>query len=76
MVQTIADMKVYWRGALYVLCKIDFILRISMSNAKYRLVPMPSDTEFKRYGCLSLGRSEKGYIVHLSMIGEDFEFFT
>ena len=31
-----------------------------MSNAKYRLVPMPSDTEFKRYGCLSLGRSEKG----------------
>jgi len=60
MVQTIADMKVYWRGALYVLCKIDFILRISMSNAKYRLVPMPSDTEFKRYGCLSLGRSEKG----------------
>ena len=33
---------------------------MSISNAKYRLVPMPSDTEFKRYGCLSLGRSEKG----------------
>ena len=27
MVQTIPDMKVYWRGALYVACKIGFVLR-------------------------------------------------
>lgn len=31
-----------------------------MANAKYRLLPMPSDVEDRHHGCLSLGKSEKG----------------
>nr|CAB3495853.1 unnamed protein product [Digitaria exilis] len=54
----ITDIKVYWREALYVLCENGFILRMSMKNAKYRVLPMPSDVEYRN--CLSLGKSEKG----------------
>ncbi|CAN6294996.1 unnamed protein product [Urochloa humidicola] len=50
----------YWREDLYVLCRIGSVLRISMSNAKYRMVPKPSEAEYEHHGCLSLGRSEKG----------------
>ncbi|CAL4939562.1 unnamed protein product [Urochloa decumbens] len=52
--------KLYWREELYVLCEIGSVLRISMSNAKYRMVPKPSDAECEHHGCLCLGRSEKG----------------
>ncbi|KAG2540564.1 hypothetical protein PVAP13_9NG561900 [Panicum virgatum] len=55
----VIDSKIYWLGALYVLCS-GFVLRISISSAKYRWVPRPSRVEFRQYGCLSLGRSEKG----------------
>ncbi|CAL4939560.1 unnamed protein product [Urochloa decumbens] len=44
-VRAITDMKAYWREALYVLCKNGFVLRISISDAKYRLIPTPSDVE-------------------------------
>jgi hypothetical protein len=67
VVQTIAvaenrNSKVYWRGALYLLCEDDgFVLRVSISDAKYRLIPVPADVGFSRsYGSLSLGISEKG----------------
>ncbi|CAL4914528.1 unnamed protein product [Urochloa decumbens] len=52
--------KLYWREELHVLCKIGSVLRISMSNAKYTMVPKPSEAECERHGFLSLGRSEKG----------------
>nr|CAB3495854.1 unnamed protein product [Digitaria exilis] len=35
---------------------------MSMANAKYRLLPMPSDVEDRHHGCLSLGKSEKGVL--------------
>jgi len=34
--------------------------RISISNANYRLIPMPAGVEFRSYLCHTLGRSEKG----------------
>ncbi|CAN6282851.1 unnamed protein product [Urochloa humidicola] len=60
----IAKHAVYWRGAFFVLCKNGFLMRISISNAEYRLVPMPADIELKdhngRIGSLYLGVSQKG----------------
>ncbi|CAN6282853.1 unnamed protein product [Urochloa humidicola] len=58
-VGAITDMKAYWREALYVLCNNGFVLRISMSDAKYRLISTPY-VESRHHGCISLGRSEKG----------------
>ncbi|KAL6637524.1 hypothetical protein ACP70R_025096 [Stipagrostis hirtigluma subsp. patula] len=67
---TVADMKqsrlwvhhhaVYWRGALYVHSNKDIIMRISMANEKYQIIPMPLDIEVKYNGRLHFGRSEKG----------------
>ncbi|KAL6593789.1 hypothetical protein ACP70R_048690 [Stipagrostis hirtigluma subsp. patula] len=69
---TIADMKertfwvqsghhaVYWRGALYVHCKNDIIIKIFMTNAKYKIIPMPADIEVEYNGNLHFGKSEKG----------------
>ena len=45
---------------LLLLLLLLLLLRISMSSAKYRWVPGPSRVEFRHYGYLSLGRSEKG----------------
>ncbi|RLN38937.1 hypothetical protein C2845_PM01G15880 [Panicum miliaceum] len=50
--------KIHWRGALYVLCGIGLVLRISMPNAKYRWVPRPPGVEVGQYGYL--GTSLKG----------------
>ncbi|TVU46933.1 hypothetical protein EJB05_06507, partial [Eragrostis curvula] len=53
---------VYWRGAVYLHCGNDYLIRISMSDAKYKLVPMPTDVEVGPYGygTFHLGRSKKG----------------
>uniref|UniRef100_K3Z0P0 F-box domain-containing protein n=2 Tax=Setaria italica TaxID=4555 RepID=K3Z0P0_SETIT len=57
---------VYWRGALYVQCQTDFIMRLSLSSEKYQLIQLP--VTFEPDGCsdeayarrLSIGKSEKG----------------
>ncbi|CAL4934859.1 unnamed protein product [Urochloa decumbens] len=57
---------VYWRGALYVQCQTDFIMRFSLSSGKYRIIRPP--VAFKPYDGLdesyarrlSIGKSEKG----------------
>ncbi|TVU16065.1 hypothetical protein EJB05_39613, partial [Eragrostis curvula] len=52
---------VYWRDALYVLCNEgEFIMRISLSNDKYRVIKMPSIIERRDYSDFYLGKSEKG----------------
>ncbi|CAN6289366.1 unnamed protein product [Urochloa humidicola] len=57
----LAKHAVYWRGALYVPCENGFFMRMSISNAEYRLVPMPADIELKDHnGRLHLGVSQKG----------------
>ncbi|XP_044964697.1 uncharacterized protein LOC123425094 [Hordeum vulgare subsp. vulgare] len=48
---------VYCRGALYVHCKADFVMRISLSNDKYQVIKPPELGECRK---LHLGRSEKG----------------
>ncbi|CAN6306540.1 unnamed protein product [Urochloa humidicola] len=68
-------MKAYWREALYVLCKNGFVLRISMSDAKYRLIPTPSYVESRHHGCLSLGRSEKGVYCAFEHVGHGLIIF-
>ncbi|KAL6648100.1 hypothetical protein ACP70R_012324 [Stipagrostis hirtigluma subsp. patula] len=51
---------VYWQGALFVHCREDIIMKISMANEKYKIIPMPLDIEVKYHGSLHFGRSEKG----------------
>ncbi|CAN6287447.1 unnamed protein product [Urochloa humidicola] len=78
---TVADMRidryvehryaVYWRGALYVQCQTDFIMRLSLSSGKYRVIQPP--VAFKPYDGIGepyagesyarrlyIGKSEKG----------------
>ncbi|KAF7006334.1 hypothetical protein CFC21_021383 [Triticum aestivum] len=69
---TIADMRghsdwyydkhyaVYCRGALYVHCETDFVMRISLSNDKYHVIKPPIHGELGECRKLHLGRSENG----------------
>lgn len=71
---TIADMRlaernvqryaVYWRGALYVHCQTEFVMRISLSNDKYQVIKPPIDFERSEPN-FHLGRSEKGVYCEL-----------
>ncbi|KAM3372532.1 hypothetical protein ACQJBY_019430 [Aegilops geniculata] len=51
---------VYCRGALYVHCKTDFVMRISLSNDKYQVIKPPIHGELGECRKLHLGRSENG----------------
>lgn len=52
---------VYWRGALYVHFQPYFVIRISLSNDKYRVIKTPAGIDqLEGYPTLHLGRSEKG----------------
>ncbi|CAL4943585.1 unnamed protein product [Urochloa decumbens] len=56
---------VYWRGALYVHCQTDFVMRISLSSDKYHvIVKPPLETCTNCY----LGKSAKG-VYCASIIG-------
>ncbi|BAF12770.1 uncharacterized protein [Oryza sativa Japonica Group] len=71
---TIADMRsdwasdqrngVYWRGALYVHCQTNFVIRISLNDDKYQVIKPPEYSG--RYLNFYLGRSEKGVYLALS----------
>ncbi|KAM0923854.1 hypothetical protein ACQ4PT_005261 [Festuca glaucescens] len=49
----------YWQGALYISCSNCFILRISLSDYKYRVISLPADVCALDRG-FYLGRSVKG----------------
>ncbi|GJN21628.1 hypothetical protein PR202_gb09122 [Eleusine coracana subsp. coracana] len=53
---------VYWQGVLYVHCKNNFVMRISLSDAKYQIIKPPEDTDSDLYtdSNLYLGRSQRG----------------
>ncbi|KAK3143910.1 hypothetical protein QOZ80_4AG0306520 [Eleusine coracana subsp. coracana] len=52
---------VYWRDAVYVQCNDgESIVRISLSNDKYRVIEMPSDVEWTDHSDFYLRKSEKG----------------
>ncbi|CAL4943588.1 unnamed protein product [Urochloa decumbens] len=73
-VGTIADMRrhwgrmgykwnaVYWRGALYVQCQADYVMRISLSSHKYHVIKPPA-VIIGQYSQLYLGRSAKGMSI-------------
>ncbi|CAM0955291.1 unnamed protein product [Alopecurus aequalis] len=51
----------YWQGALFVQRNAGFtVMRISLSNNKYRVITMPTDIEVSEYGQIYLGRSKEG----------------
>ncbi|CAN6323303.1 unnamed protein product [Urochloa humidicola] len=58
---------VYWRGAaLYVHCEKDFVMRISFSTNKYRMIKPPSVVcEYLEF---NLGKSEKG--VYFALVDD------
>ncbi|RLN29177.1 hypothetical protein C2845_PM05G34060 [Panicum miliaceum] len=77
---TVADMQkdqrwhqrrhaVYWRGALYVHCEKDFVMRIPLSKDTYRIIHPPHGIEIYECSELLLGRSEKG--VYCALIGDE-----
>ncbi|CAD6232669.1 unnamed protein product [Miscanthus lutarioriparius] len=70
---TVADMRldgsysnhyhnsVYWRGALYVHCQTNFVMRLSLLDGKYQVIKPPLvDTELIPDPNLYLGKSQKG----------------
>uniref|UniRef100_A0A0A9AAL8 F-box domain-containing protein n=1 Tax=Arundo donax TaxID=35708 RepID=A0A0A9AAL8_ARUDO len=69
---TVADMRldgsygyhchnaVYWRGALYVHCQTNFVMRISLLDGKYQVIKPPADIELTPNPKLYLGGSQKG----------------
>lgn len=63
---TVADMRddlreqrnaVYWRGALYIHCQTDFVMRISLSSDKYHVILKPPEETCTHF---YLGKSAKG----------------
>lgn len=46
----------YWRGALYVCCSDRFVMRLSLSDNKYRVIRLPTEGDGEFY----LGKSIKG----------------
>ncbi|XP_020198287.1 putative F-box protein At1g19160 [Aegilops tauschii subsp. strangulata] len=51
----------YWHGMLFVQCNGGFtVMRISLSNNKYRVIKIPTDIEESEYYKLHLGRSREG----------------
>uniref|UniRef100_A0A8R7Q0H0 F-box associated domain-containing protein n=1 Tax=Triticum urartu TaxID=4572 RepID=A0A8R7Q0H0_TRIUA len=67
---TIADMQqytefqrcytVYWKGALYVHCENDSIMRITLSDGAYQVIKSPSGGKMDGSTHLYLGKSNKG----------------
>uniref|UniRef100_A0ACD5ZYM2 Uncharacterized protein n=1 Tax=Avena sativa TaxID=4498 RepID=A0ACD5ZYM2_AVESA len=56
----------YFRGALYVHCRPNFLLRISLSNNTYSVIKPPTDLNVEGYLEINIARSKKGvYIVAL-----------
>ncbi|XP_062183443.1 uncharacterized protein LOC133887487 [Phragmites australis] len=59
----------YWRGALYVCCSDCFVLRISLSDDKYRVIRLPTDVPEDRK--FYLGKSIKGiYCASLFQVSQ------
>ncbi|TVT98530.1 hypothetical protein EJB05_56142, partial [Eragrostis curvula] len=51
---------VYWRGALYVHCQTNFVMRISVSDGRYQVIQPPVGIKRKHYLQFYLGKSKNG----------------
>ncbi|KAL6896545.1 hypothetical protein ACP4OV_007117 [Aristida adscensionis] len=65
----VQDNAVYWRGVLYVNFRTKFVMRISLSIGKYKVIKPPPPEGFEWMECsdLYLGKSEKG--VYCALYG-------
>ncbi|CAL5033933.1 unnamed protein product [Urochloa decumbens] len=50
----------YWRGALYVHCRGAYVMRLSLSEDKYKIIKAPTNIEENKHAKPYLGRSVKG----------------
>uniref|UniRef100_A0ACD5XGZ7 Uncharacterized protein n=1 Tax=Avena sativa TaxID=4498 RepID=A0ACD5XGZ7_AVESA len=50
----------YFRGALYVHCKTDFLMRVSLSDNTYRVIKPPMGLKVDGHEDIIVARSEKG----------------
>ncbi|XP_037427661.1 uncharacterized protein LOC119293221 [Triticum dicoccoides] len=76
---TIADMDpyrdyehryaVYWKGAIYVHCQNDSILRITLTDGSYEVIKSPTGSKMEDSTNLYLGKSKKG--VYCTLIYND-----
>ncbi|XBI78780.1 hypothetical protein VPH35_088409 [Triticum aestivum] len=51
---------VYFRGALYVHCRADWIMRIALSNNTYSVIKPPVDTRAHYFSHIEVVKSKKG----------------
>ncbi|CAN6309917.1 unnamed protein product [Urochloa humidicola] len=64
----------YWQGELYVLCEANFVIRISLSNNKYRIIKPPAGVDVStKPEALYLGKSEKG--VYCALVDYSDQIF-
>ncbi|TVU20211.1 hypothetical protein EJB05_36410, partial [Eragrostis curvula] len=78
---TIADMRcgfdedprlrhaVYLRGALYVHCQNDAVMRMTLWNDKYQMIKSPTKNNGSNQGVVYLGKSQKG--VYCASISQE-----
>ncbi|KAL6637612.1 hypothetical protein ACP70R_025184 [Stipagrostis hirtigluma subsp. patula] len=51
---------IYWRGALYVHCRSDFITRIILSDDKFQVIKLPTGINARSHRQIHLGKSKHG----------------
>ncbi|CAL4943716.1 unnamed protein product [Urochloa decumbens] len=57
---TVADERREYHGALYVHCRGDFIMRITLSEEKYQVIKLPAGINASVYYQIYLGKSKGG----------------
>ncbi|XP_044354509.1 uncharacterized protein [Triticum aestivum] len=62
----------YWRGALYVSCEDDFVLRMNLSNDKYQVIQCPQGKKLASYAP-RLGKSKKGVYCAFRVARDAFQ---
>ncbi|CAL4908765.1 unnamed protein product [Urochloa decumbens] len=60
---------IYLRGALYVHCQNDSVMRISLSDDKYQMIKSPAGSKVVDSGVFYLGKSERG--VYFALLWGD-----
>ncbi|KAM0906471.1 hypothetical protein ACQ4PT_016748 [Festuca glaucescens] len=64
---------VYWRGALYIHCQCDFVMRMCLSSYKYQVIKKPH--QFGLYPSAHLGRSVKGVYCAIFHTGHGLQLW-
>ncbi|CAN6242420.1 unnamed protein product [Urochloa humidicola] len=65
----------YLRGALYVHCRGAYVMRLSLSEDKYKIIKTPTNVEENKYTMPYLGRSMKG-LYYAALKHHDLRVWT